>query len=518
MRKRFKRLTAIVMSALICMSSVFVQASELGSMNAENISSENDAITINNVGYNAEEFMDRVISCTNASAPLGSMLDDNGDTIAFEYNNNRQRVKKVTEDGVTTYVWDDYGNMRMEILPGGETLEYLYAVVDGVSLLTGVRYKGDTYYYVLGEGERISGLEDSSGQLICSYEYNEFGLPLAIYEVKGNQYIEHHDNTGDGFIGCLNSLRYNGDCFDVETNIYCNKTGSYYDPKNNEVLGSACDLDMNKLFGDRYNELKADYESGASRNSARLTSFEISNLFYAATQFYNNGINYNLAAGKGSNWYTSYNTNLMMYYLVARVIFAENGNYIRDTDTDKHKIDTNKYLRYNREGVGWVILNHYLEDDYRSKQEPSLPLLFSASGTTEPSFYTVLTKSQAFTSLNAGAKLEMDAGNKAYQEAFWIASCMYVCDNFEEYNAVVPRPAGITSQCNFRGALSLNSKPQSTWSHVIFPGCSIDFTDKNGYSVFPYKDHISWFNVFFSYKTETPEILHIKSEYYHEEE
>lgn len=94
MRKKFKRLTAIAMSTLICMSSVFVQASELGSMNAENVSLEKDIITINNVGYNAEEFMDRVISCTNVSAPLGSMLDDNGDTITFEYNNNRQRVKR----------------------------------------------------------------------------------------------------------------------------------------------------------------------------------------------------------------------------------------------------------------------------------------------------------------------------------------------------------------------------------------------------------------------------------------
>ncbi len=504
MRKKIKRLTAIAMSTLICMSSVFVQASELGSMNEGNVSSEQDIITINNVGYNAEEFMERVISCTNESAPLGSMLDDNGDTITFEYNNNRQRVKKVTEDGVTTYVWDDYGNMQMEILPGGETLDYLYTVIDGVPFLTGLSYKGDTYHYVLDEGDRIIGLKDSSGQLICSYDYNEYGLPLAVYEVKGNQYIEHQDNTGDEFIGCLNSLRYNGDCFDVETNIYCRKTGSYYDPENNEVLGADCDVDMNKLFGDQYDKLKAVYDSGVSRNSARLTSFEVSNLFYAATDFYRNGINYYKSAGEGDDWYTSYNTGIKMYYLAARIIFAENGK----TSDDKNM---KKYLRYNREGVGWVILNHFLEDDYR--YEKGRPLYYSASGTTKPSIYSVLTKSQAFTSINAHAKDPMNPDEVAYQEAFWIASCMYVCNTFEEYNAVVARPAGVTYQCNFRGGLSSGSKPQSSWSHVVFPGWSTDYSGANNYSAFPYYSNISWFNVFFHYESETANLYIIKKYY-----
>lgn len=511
MRKKFKRLTAIAMSTLICMSSVFVQASELGSMNAENVSLEKDIITINNVGYNAEEFMDRVISCTNVSAPLGSMLDDNGDTITFEYNNNRQRVKKVTEDGVTTYVWDDYGNMQMEILPNGETLDYLYTVVDGLSLLTGLSYKGNTYHYVLDEGDRIIGLEDFSGQLICSYEYNEYGLPLAVYEVEGNQYIEHQDNTGDEFIGCLNSLRYNGDCFDVETNIYCEKTGSYYDPENNEVLGAACNLDMKKLFGDQYNKLKAAYDRGASRNSAGLTDDDIYYLISSAGYFYENGINNYTSAGNGSNWYTSYNTETKMYYLAARIIFAENGN--KDGD-----INMKKYFKYNRQGVGWVILNHFLEDDYRyhynQNHDDKKPLRFSASGTTQPSIYSVLTKDNAFTSISiyGHAKDEMKPSNVAYQEAFWIASCMYVCNTFEEYNAVVPRPDGITYQCNFRGVLDSNSFPDPKWSHVVFPGDKTDYTGANNYSAFEYFSNISKFNVFFHFKIETD--LCIISEYY----
>lgn len=501
MRKKFIQLATISISTLLCMGSISVQAAEVGSMNAGNVFSKEDIITINNVSYNAEEFMKRVISCTNVSAPLGSMLDDNGNTIRFEYDNNRQRVKKVTEDGVTTYVWDDYGNMQMEILPSGETLNYIYTVIDGVPLLTSLSYNGYIYDYILDEEERIIGLNDSTDQLICSYEYNEYGLPLAVYEVKGNQYIEHHDNAGDEFIGCLNSLRYNGDCFDVETNIYCKKTGSYYDPENNAVLGSACNVDMKKLFGDQYNELKVAYDSGASRNSARLTNNEIYNLTYAASRFYENGINYYLSAESGSTWYTSY-TGTKMYYLAARIIYGENGY----TSTD---INMKNYLHYNRQGVGWEILNRYLEDSYRYNNGKSL--FFSASGTTVPSLYTILTKSQAFTSINANARNAMDASNVAYQEAFWIASCMYVCDTFEEYNAIVPRPTGVTHQCYNRGALSSSSKPQSTWSHVVFPGCSTDYTGASNYSSFPYYSNISKFNVLFSYPSEN---LYIKSVYY----
>ena len=206
MRKKFKRLTTMVMSTLICMSSISTQASELSSINAENVFSEEDIITINNVSYNAEEFMERVISCTNISAPLGSMQDKNGSVITFEYNGNRQRVKKVTDEGVTTYVWDNFGNIQMEILPSGEILDYLYTDIDGIPLLTGLSYMGDTYSYVLNEEEKIIGLEDSTEQLICSYEYNEYGLPLVVYEVKGNQHVEHQDNSDDEFIELYNMI------------------------------------------------------------------------------------------------------------------------------------------------------------------------------------------------------------------------------------------------------------------------------------------------------------------------
>lgn len=501
MRKKFKRFTAIAMSTMLYMCSLSVHASEAGNMDIGNIIASEDIITINNCGYNAEEFMERVISCTTASAPLNSMVDDSGNLIEFTYNDYRQRVSKVTESGTTTYTWNNYGNIEAETLPNGETIEYLYTVEDGLSNISGLSYQGNTYTYILDNNGIITGLSDSTGQAICLYEYNEFGLPLKVYEVNGSEYIEHQDNGDDNFIGCLNAIRYNGNCYDAETAMYCNRTGSYYDPGNNEVLGSSCSLDMEELFGDQYSALTQAYENGVSENSARISSDEIYYLIYAASQNYENGINSFLSAGEGDTWYTDYSGS-KVYYLIARIIYGENGYSGTDSTMST-------YLKYNRQGVGWEILNRYLEDSYRYDNGKSL--FYSASGTTTPSFYSILTKNLAFTSINGHAKDEMNAENTAYQEAFWIASCIKVCNNFEKWNAVVPRPAGVTYQCYNRGGLSSSSKPQSTWSNVVFPGWSTNYAGATGYSAFTYYNSISRFNVLFSYSSEN---LYIKSVYY----
>lgn len=462
MRKKIKKFIGAVMVAMISMSSISVQALEVDAVDKVGEAQSEDIIVINNQGYNAEEFMDRVISCTKATVPLDSLQDKNGNTVKFEYNEKRQRVKKITENGTTVYVWDDCGNICTEILPNGEVVDYAYGETDG-NTITELRFRGNVYNYIWDEKGIISGLSDATGQVICLYEYNEFGLPLYVYEVDGNRYIEHRDNDDDDFIGCINSIRYTGNCYDVETSMYCTRCGSYFDPENNEVLGSGCIVDMNELFGDQYDTLALAYENGETTTSARLTSNEIYDLTYAA---------------------------------------APEGDPTLET-----------YLRYNRQGVGWEILNRYLEDEYRYSIGKGL--FYSATGTTVPSFYSVLTKSSAFTSLNGDvAKSEIFVSKDvAYQEAFYIAACMKVCDNFEEWNAIVPRPTGVTHQCYNRGSLGANSKPASNWSDVIFPGWSTDYTGASNYSKFAYYSQINSFNVLFSYPSED---LWIKKVYYSE--
>ncbi len=500
MRRGIKRIIATAMLMLLGANSLSVYATESNSLY---VGKQDDSIiTIDNCGYSAEEFMNRVLECTEPSEPLANMQSCDGGEISFSYNVNRQRISKTTKDGTKTYSYNDYGNIQFEILSSGEIIEYLYSNKNGFQVAIGLNHQGKNYYYIVEEDGVISGLLDSNGQTVCEYEYSEFGLPTHIYEVTANGSIEHHDSSNDSFIGCINAIRYRGEYYDIETKKYCKKTGSYYDPINNKVIGSGCTVDMERLFGNQYSTLVAAYDRGTETKSSRLTSNQIYDLTYAASRYYQDGLNYYLEAGTGENWYTNYQDG-KVYYLIARIIYGEN-TYYDNSNTVKHS-----YLKYNRQGVGWEIMNRYLEDCLRYNKGRTL--CFSASGVTQPSLYGILTKNMAFTSINNEANNAMDANNKAYQEAFWIAACIKVCDTFEEWNAIVPRPAGVTSQCYNKGSLTSTSVPNSTWCNVVFPGWNTDYTGANNYSAFAYYSNIGQFNILHSYASEN---LEIDSTYY----
>lgn len=299
----------------------------------------------------------------------------------------------------------------------------------------------------------------------------------------------------------INGKDYNAEQF-MDRVISCTKVSETFDGRSDNSLnaaGESCWLDMEELFGDQYEVLKEAYETRNDTNSPRISVHEIQTLIYAASLNYDNGLRFNLEAQTGDNWYTRYE-NSGIYYLIARIIYGEN-TYCNVSDTQ------NNYLKYNRQGVGWEIINRYLEDEYRYNNNKTLFF----SNTAVPSFYSVLTKNYAFTSINAQAAAAVTTTNVAYQEAFWIASCIYVCETFEEWNAVVPRPTGITHQCYNRGALNSNSAPNSSWSDVVFPGWSTNYAGQSNYSAFPFYDGIFRYNVMFSYASEN---LYIKSIYY----
>lgn len=167
-----------------------------------------------------------------------------------------------------------------------------------------------------------------------------------------------------------------------------------------------------------------------------------------------------------------------------------------------------EYLKYNRQGIAWVITNRLLEDNYRKNN--SQTMCFSSSST--PSLYSVLTYNGAFASLNGNnAKSAMSSTNVAYQQALLLACYISVCSYFDEYDAVVPRPTGVTYQCYNKGALTSSSSPVSSWSNVRFPGDSTVYTGKSNYTAFQFYSAIGKFNVLHSYKAET---LKIQTAYY----
>lgn len=465
-------------------------------------------ITINGKGYNAQEYMDRVLDYTIASNPIDAMETDDGSEIEFEYNDSRQRTEKIIGEERITYDYDEFSNLKSEVLPDKKQITYSYEYTDNANNADSISYCNNTYHYMIEDGI-ITGLLDSNNQTICTYTYDENGATKHIYEIRGKKKIEHWDNSSDDFVGCVNSIRYDGKCYDSETDMFYLNTGSYYDTKADELVGDKCYVDMEGLFGDQYETL-SNQESQSSTddemNKASLFSIPSplqSELIYAATKRYEDalGTDGDSLLSEGSTWYTKYSSSDMHFKLAARIIYGENTN----KGSGSSEI---QYLKYNRQGIAWVITNRLLEDKYRKSH--SQATCFSSSST--PSLYSVLTYSGAFASLGSrNAKGAMDSNSIAYQQALLLACYISVCSNFDEYDAVVPRPTGVTYQCYNKGALTSSSSPVSTWSNVRFPGDSTNYTGKSNYTAFPFYSAIGKFNVLHSYSSES---LKIQSAYY----
>lgn len=493
-----KSLCIMMCICIVLSSAISVHAGQI----EENVG---NTITINGCEYDAQQFMQRVIECTKSREPMAYAVDECGDLIEFRYDDNRHRIKKITSSGEFCFEYDTDGKLVKEILPDGETIDYLYTVKDGLAAIYGLMYQETEYTYITDNDEYIAGLCDMSGREVCIYQYDDYGYPVHIYEASIDGVKEHFDNVNDPFVGCVNPIRYRGDCYDAETKMYCIKEGGYYNTQENKVVGDDYYIDKQELFGDQYQALDTAFRTGYKENGMRISSKDVNYLLYAASQYYEDGLGfYNEDYSEYKDtWYTHFSGG-KEYYLAARIIYAENTH----KEGDAAKKD---YLKYNRQGEGWVIINRYLEDDFRYKNGRSL-FFSDKNSTTVPSFYSVLTKPSAFTTINGNdAKGYISTANKAYQEAFWVASCMRVCSNFEEWNAVVPRPTGVTSQCFFKGKLSSASAPNSEWKNVIFPGFATDYTGKVNYKEFTYYNDINEFNILFSHSTEN---LCIDSVYY----
>ncbi len=139
--------------------------------------------------------------------------------------------------------------------------------------------------------------------------------------------------------------------------------------------------------------------------------------------------------------------------------------------------------------------------------------MYSSTSGQRATVYDILTYSDAFSTLNGQAKGAMSQSNTAYQQAFWIACCIHVCNNYEKWNAIVPRPVGVTAQCYNKGNLTSSSSPNSQWENVVFPGWTATYDGLGSYTSFVYYSYINYFNVIYMYKPAY-EYLYIRNVYY----
>ena len=144
--------------------------------------------------------------------------------VTFAYDSDGKRVRKTSGGNTTTYYYN--GNVLSGLVRKaskdagttgiGTTVQFVYDT-QGKPFMLRLNGKTDYFYLYNGLGD-ITGLVDSSNQVVVRYQYNSWG------KVTSTQ-----DNSGVS-LATLNPFRYRKYVYDPETGLYC--LGSrYYDPE-----------------------------------------------------------------------------------------------------------------------------------------------------------------------------------------------------------------------------------------------------------------------------------------------
>ena len=144
--------------------------------------------------------------------------------VTFAYDSDGKRVRKTSGGNTTTYYYN--GNVLSGLVRKaskdagttgtGTTVQFVYDT-QGKPFMLRVNGKTDYFYLYNGLGD-ITGLVDSSNQVVVRYQYNSWGKVTSTQDTSGVS------------LATLNPFRYRKYVYDPETGLYC--LGSrYYDPE-----------------------------------------------------------------------------------------------------------------------------------------------------------------------------------------------------------------------------------------------------------------------------------------------
>ena len=184
----------------------------------------------------------------SAGKQMSLFFDSENGLYMYEYNIDNIRTKKAVygEQGIdflyeSQYILNGTSIVReTRTYADGSviTLDFLY---DDSGVILGVVYNGTTYYYRKNLQGDITGIVNSSGDLVTSYRYDAWGNPVSV--------------TGSmaSTLGEINPIRYRGYYYDTETGFYYLQS-RYYDPvvgrfiSPDDRLGANQDIFSNNLF------------------------------------------------------------------------------------------------------------------------------------------------------------------------------------------------------------------------------------------------------------------------------
>ena len=142
-------------------------------------------------------------------------------TVDFAYDSDGKRVRKTSGGNITTYYYN--GNVLSGLVRrtvgstgAGTTVQFVYDT-QGKPFMLRLNGKTDYFYLYNGLGD-ITGLVDSSNQVVVRYQYNSWGKVTSTQDTSGVS------------LATLNPFCYRKYVYDPETGLYC--LGSrYYDPE-----------------------------------------------------------------------------------------------------------------------------------------------------------------------------------------------------------------------------------------------------------------------------------------------
>ena len=143
-----------------------------------------------------------------------------GTSASYSYDANGIRIEKVVNGVATEYYLN--GSTILTQITGDDRLDFLY---DDAGSLLGLKWNGQSYYYVKNLQGDIIGILDSDGSEVVSYKYDVWGKELHVGGAKAST------------LGVLNPFRYRGYYYDTESGLYY-LNSRYYDPETGRFINA----------------------------------------------------------------------------------------------------------------------------------------------------------------------------------------------------------------------------------------------------------------------------------------
>ena len=179
--------------------------------------------------------------------------------VSYKYDDGGIRTQKTVNDVTTNFVTNG-----IQVLAQKTGNNVLIWQIDGNGQTVGFNYNVIEYFYLKNAQGDITGITDSSGNIIAEYVYNSWGKVLNVLDSTGNEITDVNN------IAHINPLRYRGYYYDSELGLYY-LNARYYDPETGRFLNAD---DEERLLDEDNDILDYNLFSYCSNNPVNYSDYD----------------------------------------------------------------------------------------------------------------------------------------------------------------------------------------------------------------------------------------------------